>query len=553
MSAFKNENSRARTGGSRAALVAIGVMISACSSLLGIEELDSGPRDGDDGGSSGTSNGKGGSGGSTGGASGSAGSGQGGSTGGDGATGGAGGTAGANGGTAGETGGTSGTAGSQGGNAGTAGTTGGAAGDGMGGDDGVAGMGEAGTGGTTPVDMTVRGKVIDFYRRPIPSLAMEVGGENVVTGADGTFVVPDVAATYDASFIVNVSYSTVGWVYQGLTRRDPTLQVYSALPDHYMNTVITPENGAPSDTQEFTVSYGSPDLSFQVRGIGASGVYDDPEWRGPTTTASTIHGLLWSVDAGGEPSDYVAYDTFPLTLSDTETMTIPIEIDLTADDIEQGTVGGTVTDALADSRLNYAFARFTSGGTITLLEDDPGPDTFSYIVPSLPNASITVAASDELQNGFIFQEYSIAYQDGLAPGTTGITLDIPATAVLTSPADATLNVTDATPFRYQHRQTGVGAAVLSFENWDSRSQHLYVVTSATDITLPNVLGSPFMTAGAMYIWLVETHGTPESVDAMAGPQGFMSPFSVYGGYPRGPQTETRNYTSSEGHGFVMTP
>ena len=173
------------------ALVAFSALLAACSSLLGVEDLNEGPRPGDEeGGSSGATSGKGGTGGSSGGAGGARGGSAGSTSGSGGAAAGSAGKA--------PTGGSAGVN-AVGGTAGTMGGSGGDAGDGMGGDIGMAGMGEGGMGGTTPADMTVRGRIIDFYRHPVPGVTIDIAGTEVLTNAQGEFVVPDVPATYDAS------------------------------------------------------------------------------------------------------------------------------------------------------------------------------------------------------------------------------------------------------------------------------------------------------------------------------------------------------------------
>jgi hypothetical protein len=531
------------------AVVAFSAFLAACSSLIGIEDLNEGPRPGDEeGGSSGTSSGKGGSnGGSAGSTGGNAGNASG--SGGDSGKGGSsGGSAGASA--------SGGTAGSDGGTGGTTGGSGGDGGDNMGGDTGTGGTagtsGEAGTGGTTPMDMTVRGKLIDFYRHPLPGVTVAVGESEVVTNAQGEFVAEDVPATYDVSFVVQWSSlrsEEYGWVYQGLTRRDPTLQVYQGLDERSMNTNLRAEGGAPTDTQNLSLAVGSEHGTWEIRGIPAAG-RDSASyyWMGPTTTAATAHGLMWSYDDTTDlPTDYVSYDTFPIALDDTAA-TQTINIDVTEETITQGNISGTITNPTAAGPINSAFLRFTSGATIRLFEHDPGPATFSYLVPQIPNASVTFLAMDE---NWQTSEFALAHQAGIAPGTTNIALEIPATSSLTAPAQGAM-VTNETSFRYQNRQTGVGAVVVRFIDVDYY-QGLYVVTASTNFTLPPVLGGGFtLRPGGEHSWVVQTHGPYADVDAMTGANGFMDPFSMdYGETPQGPNTSSGTFTQTAGRFFTV--
>lgn len=530
-------------------LAAFSTLMAACSSLLGVEDLREGRRPGDaEGGNSGASSGKSGAGtdeGSAGSASGSGGSsGEAGSgdIGGSSASGGSAGV-GADGGTSGTT--DTGNGGeNMGGDTGTAGTM------------GEAGTGDGGTGSTTPVDMTVRGTVVDFYRHPVPGITVEVNGTEVLTDSQGAFVVEDAPATYDVSFVVEWSslrQETYGWVFQGLTRRDPTLQVYRALNEYGMDTNVQAEGGAPTDTQNLTLAVGSQHGTWQQSGLPRDSV--SYYWTGPTATAATAHGLLWTYDAATQvPTEYISYDTFPVALGEsaaTQTFTVNV----TPSGLAQGNISGAITNPSPSAPINYGFLRFTSGATIQLFDDDPGPATFSYLVPSIPNASITFAASDEDWNT---GEFALVHRDGIAPGTSNIALEIPATASLTGPAGgAGTMVNDTTPFRYQNRQPGVGAVVVVFEDRETY-RGMFVVTSSTNFTLPRVLQGGFgLRPGILHAWQVHTHGTFESVDAMASPNGFADAFSVEWFAPPyepvGPNTASGTFTMSASREFTYQP
>lgn len=530
------------------ALVACTALLAACSSLIGIEDLNEGARPGDEeGGRSGTTSGKGGNGGSNGGSAGTNGGSAGSASGSSGASG--------NGGSSGASakGGTAGTD-ADGGTSGTTGGSGGDGGDSMGGDTGTGGT-MAGTGGTTPIDTTVRGRIIDFYRHPIPGVTVEIGGSDAVTDSQGQFVIEDVAPTYDVSFVVQWSSGatgTNGWVYQGLTRRDPTLQVYQGLEGRSMYTNLRAVDGAPTDTQRLALALGSEHGTDQWGDIPANGQNSvEFEWMGPAAIAATGHGLMWSFDDATElPTDYVSYDTFPFALDDAaSTQTINVSVEET--DITQGNISGTVTDLSSVNPINAAFLRFTTGATLQLVSDDPGPATFSYLVPSIPNASVTFMAKDEGDNG----EYALVHRDGLAPGTANIALEIPATSSETAPADGAL-VDDTTEFRFQHRQAGVGAVVVRFIDRELQAYDgLYVVTSSTSLTIPPVLQGGFtLRAGGEHTWAVQVHGEYANVDAMAGQNGFMDSFSLdYGGSPKGPNTASGTFTQSAQRYFVYQP
>jgi hypothetical protein len=512
--------------------VAVGALL-ACSWIVacGGESGDDGD---DDGGTAGTSAGKGGTGGGKGGSAGST-SGAGGTanggTGGTAVVGGGGGNAGTAGsagddGNAGEdaSGGTIGDAGegnvggeAAGGSAGGGGTTGG------GGEGGVA---EGGTAAAAPDDPTVRGRLIDLYRHAVPGVTIDINGEYVVTNAQGEFVFENVPDQYDASFVLDIPNprKIYGWVFQGLTRRDPTLQVFQGTTERGMATDWRAQDGAPTDTQNLTVAVGSEYGTGQVRDIPANG-RDSASlyWFGPAAVPATAHALMWSYDENSElPTDYVSYTTFPFVLDDNAAERPLTNLSVAPTEITQAIIGGTVTDLVETGRVNYGFVRFTSGATIDLFEDDPGPATFSYLVPSLPNGSITFAAVDEDWNS---RELALVHQDGVVPGTTNLALSIPATPSLTAPANGADDVNDTTEFRYQNRQEGVGAVVVHIQDYDY-GQGIYVVTANTEFTIPTVLEGGFtLRSGGEHFWQVEAHGQYASVDEMTSSTGYADSFA----------------------------
>jgi hypothetical protein len=437
---------------------------------------------------------------------------------------------------------------------------GGSAGDaGEGNAGGESGAGEGGTGGAAPDDPTVRGRLIDFYRHPVPGVTIGVNGVEVVTDEDGEFVFEDVPEVYDASFIIEVPNPTkiYGWVFQGLTRRDPTLQVFQGLAQRSMYTDLRAQDGAPTATQNLTLAAGSAHGTAQIQEIPSNGRdFADYEWFGPAATAATAHGLMWSYDSATElPTSYVSYTTFPLALDDTTTDRPLINISVAPTAITQANIGGTVTDLAESGRVNYGYVRFTSGATIDLFEDDPGPATFSYLVPTLPNGSITFAAIDE---DWTTREFALVHQDGITPGTTNLALTIPATPSLTAPANAA-SVSDTTEFRYQNRQEGVGAVVVRIEDTDFY-QGIYIVTANTEFSVPEVLEGGFgLRIGGEHFWQVEAHGLYGSVDEMASSTGYADTFAIdvvgTSGFTsaKGPRTNSGTLAMSGRRYFTYQP
>jgi hypothetical protein len=417
----------------------------------------------------------------------------------------------------------------------------------VGGDGGMAGAPD-------PVDPTVQGRVIDFWGKALSGVPVQIGEVQVITNAQGQFTFEDVPAEYDVSLVVRPKSpdKDFGWVYQGLTRRDPTLQVYQGRDERSAEVLTKVSNVMLGASDTITVAFGTPDGSYQNTSVSAlpAGEWSYPSWVGGTSTTGNAHALWWTNnDATDLPSSYKAYVTKPVGLF--ETVDGDETFDLTPSTIAIDTVSGTATPALEDDRQNTVFVRFGSSATIQLVDQSPGaPDTFSYVVPKLANSSITVAARE----GYYYGPTGLAHGDGLTPGDNSIALDIPAPAEPLSPVGGSANsVTKDTNFTFKSSASNKGAFVVVMENQDYY-QTLYIVTSKKQFKIPVVAGSVFeLDPAQLFYWRVETHGDFATVDQMVGASGFMDAFSFDWETPMGPKQESGSFTMSGGYPFTTAP
>jgi len=547
-----------RRGGSNkrlgyGALVSTAAFGMACQGLLGVEDVHQGPPPG--AGAGGTSGGKGGTGGTGGSNGGSAGKGSGGKGGAGGTTGGSSGTGGKGGTTGGSsgTGGDSGEGGSDtGGTSGTGGSTGGAGGSGGTAGSGGSNAGSGGSAGSVNTDPTVRGKVVNHWLHPIPNVPVMIGDAMTTTDDDGEFEIPDVEATYDAQLVLTFSrygsgQEQYGWVYEGLTRRDPTLQVYWGLPLHSADHQITIAN-APSEANAVVVSALGGEYHNWAR-ESATGVQTSTDWYGPSTVTMMGHGLSW-LETNGLPTSFTAYTmtSSPIALSDTGGQAM-WTLDFTPNSVAAGAIGGTVTSASTDYRDNRAFVQFTSGAVIELFDHYGTSLTanFTYTVPTLPGASITLSAS-EGPGGW--GALGVAHVDNLAAGATAIALDIPTPPVITAPPDGTtLSASSVLSWTPGTHDTYVFRAIS-----DNYYEGLFVVTARTQINIPTFSNGFALRPGDAISWRLETHGTAQNVDELAGANGFADAFAYgWGEYPEGPRRESGSMSLSQARGFIAGP
>ena len=479
---------------------------AACSSILGIEDILRDPKSGSgDGG-----DGNGGSGTGKGGTSGASGTG---------------------------VGGTSGTAGSTG--------MGGTSGDAGGGGDGdTGGTGTGGSGGAA--DDTVRGKVVSHWRQPIPNVLVTIGATDALTDANGEFEIPDVAPQYDAAFTLTFDFNgtmVYGWVYMGLTRRDPTLMAINGLTARSGTLDMTFNNLVVDNTRNFTVAAGIPSEDA-YEGITTDALSRTITWLGPATTTANVHGLLWE-HTNDLPTVYRSHASALVALS--ESGATPVSLDMAAANISSGTVQGNVTTTSSDGRANQVFVRFNDHATIQLVNESPPTDpngTFTYTVPSIPGSSIMVSASEDGATG-----YGVVHRDGLAAGANNITLAIPQPVLLNAPAPGVTNVDASTMFRWN----GSAGAYLWYIEDDDYFQGLRIITSAESGTVPVMPDGFTLRANGLHLWRIQTHGSAASVDDMCGPEGYADSFGISPSdiEPVGPRQGDGSYTISLPRLFTM--
>lgn len=421
--------------------------------------------------------------------------------------------------------------------------------------NGGSGGGAAGAGGG-PADAgaPVKGTVIDFWRHKVPNAIVTIGAKTVSTDSNGAFTVDDVPATYDVSLVVTSSVFgqtiTDGWIFEGLTRRDPTLEVYHALTYREAEAIVNVTGGVQfplTNAQQIGYTFGSPDGLYTDTLDSQSLDYSGYAWRGTSTTAGAFHALMWEFTGTEDlPSAYDAYAVQATTLNEAAAVTVNLNLAKANPAIVAKNVSGSVTGS-SNSRENHAYVRFSDGAAIELLHDYTPAANFSYLTPTIANSGITMAAMDGSPG---YAPISIAYKDDIAPGQTGVALAIPAPQALLSPVENAATVTGSSSFTWSG-PSGISVFTVLIDP-TNKSDTMTVVTTQKTAKLPSFPGAAFtIPKNTACVWYVEEHGTAATVDAAAGPTGFLDEFAF--GDPRGPRRGTGTYTESEHRDFTSAP
>jgi hypothetical protein len=426
----------------------------------------------------------------------------------------------------------------------------GAGSGGMGGTGGSAAGSGGGGAGTAAAGDDVHGKVIDYWAAAVGGAQVQIGDQMVSSNAQGEFSVPNVAATYDVSLVIKTMYLnrevTYVWRYEGLTRRDPTLQVYRGRPSHdgTLNIHVDNVDFANKPRGELArMDFAGPDGEFEYEASSVDTMFLDGAWSGPNQTSMVGHALLFQTSGDPAlPSAYLAHDSKPFDLAEGHDGAITFDLAEGSSALPSATVSGTLTGPSGSNRNVKAYLRFADNAAIQLLTHYTTADTFSYLVPNLPNSTILLIGGQ----GDASQQY--VFKDGVKPGQTGITLNFTDSPNLIVPAQNATNVDGSTRFQW----SGGGTLALLVVTSQPRYDAMFVVTTKKETTLPVYPETSFaLPAGEGYTWRIETHGTYASMDEATGSEGFLQSCAFY--RPRGPKRGDGVYTESSGRDLTTKP
>ena len=404
-----------------------------------------------------------------------------------------------------------------------------------------------------PPTITVQGRIIDYWRHFVPNVPVTIGATTATTDANGQFTIAGVTSPYDVAFtittIANNSPASYGWLYKGLTRVDPTLEVWDAFPDRSATELTVQVAGIdfgnyPAE-QLTIVAHGGTDGAFSTD-VSVANSLTDSSWYGPTATNMSGHALTWlraSSSFSALPTSYLSYDTRNLSLADMGTSSV--SFDLTNRTVPSGTITGTVTpSASGGDRINGLYVRFPTNANIHIVRDRSQPTNFSYLVPNVTGGSVTLAAE---QGYWSTPPYAVAHRDDLSAGQTGIALTVPTASSLISPAAGATGVDASTLFRW----SGTAKVFLWSMVSDTDYKNIFVVTTEQQGTIPTLPSGPMLPANGACSWYVETSGSFQSVDEATGTGGMLDAFGT--GDPWGAWRGNGSFTRSARGRFTTAP
>jgi len=374
--------------------------------------------------------------------------------------------------------------------------------------------------------ITVKGMVVNHLGIPLSGVHVAIGkyGEHwpVYTQGDGRFTMNDVKTPYDAEIGGGSICGAHTVFYQGLTRSDPVLTLSgvvncSSWPSSPWKASIAGAlsggGGFPQPGHAARVAFGSQDF-FSGMIAAADGTFSSVEqWYGRDPVSGDLHALQWQEDGNGLPSTYTGYGARPgIVLTDGASLTGQ---DIALGPVGTGQVSGTATVPAGFSlTLRTMALRVGEYGYLPIVEEAAPSEAFAYEVPQLAGSKIAVRFEATSATG----DVSTANR-ALAPGTSGVSMALPAAVTLLQPAAGATGVTPGALFEWTPFPGGVHILGLAAVSAFGPYPVVTVVTAESSFSSPP---NPGVYCGMpcgpneRFVWSVSASTRYPTVDAAAG-------------------------------------
>jgi len=372
------------------------------------------------------------------------------------------------------------------------------------------------SGPAAPAAVSVNGRVITLGA-PVANASVLVDGKVTTTAADGTFTVNAVTTPYDVT--VSFQSSTDVWIFQGLTRPDPTIQLLSFTPG-FQASVSGTIGTAPYQTTEVgavfpagtSVAFGGAVVQSGTTTFGPGTI----KWGPDDPLQTTLYALRVVLDSSGQPASFTGFGSLAVTLHNGDTLTglaVPTQPVTTA--ALSGSIsappGFNFNASGVVLRIGPAAGGTVVGLPITLVP----PGTFSNaMVPVASGISYGLIAS---ANDGSAGDFTTAWGTVTAPNASAtFTLPTPSQAI--APAPNAVGVGPGTTLS----ATALAGSIYLFRLAPSGSTGptVTIVTINASTTLPDLSAiNRALPAGASYTLQVTTVGSFTSMNAAAAAPG----------------------------------
>jgi hypothetical protein len=364
----------------------------------------------------------------------------------------------------------------------------------FGGGGGGGGAGGGAGGGSASSTITVTGVLVDNGGARVKNAPVGISGHWTTSDDSGRFTIANVTPPYDLMSVVSGT-SSVGVIYKGLTRADPTILFLglATSTSHHATVTGSLSGGdslpAPADTT--TVGLGASFDTVTANPFTLSAYPDSSPFTGTLRAIQTVKG------PDGMPSAYKGYgERANVSVVDASTVTGQ---DITMTGVTTANLAGTVVLPTGATLSQRAIAAaFADGAALPLGSDTAlGSAAFNFLTPASIGATISVRIEADLGDALGY-----VLVNGLAPGASGVTLTVLAPPVATLPVDKGTGISLSTDFVWTRFAGGVH--VVSFTPTGASAANapsFYVITADTTTRLPDLgaQGLP-LPAATTYRW-----------------------------------------------------
>jgi hypothetical protein len=372
---------------------------------------------------------------------------------------------------------------------------------------------EGGAASGTPI--TINGIVVASNEQPVPGIKVEVQGQSVTTGSDGTFSF-EATAPYDLVVRGEIIGQEDTEAYLGLTRPDPKL--YRSFVDEDrqggISGVLSGGGGFPvAANHRVLLTFAGPVLAtfMNTLNVGASGTYNssgDPYWL----TTPSLTGYLFAIETDVTTGAIFASGSKQVTLVDGDTVGSP-EGDLVLTTPQLKSFGVTLNKPAAATLSNF----FLSLGGHNLQPTLPTGDVTAQVPNDLP---------DEVTIGVV--AYATEGESSLrstyrAPGSAdSVELEWTTAPVIGSPApNAELGANAS--FTYVKPANTVAVLRLGYSEFDPQTEfemsyYTTVFTDASSVTLARLVGLNLnLPPGQQLDFSIATDAVEPTIDEYVAP------------------------------------
>jgi hypothetical protein len=398
--------------------------------------------------------------------------------------------------------------------------------------------------------ITVNGKVLNFATSKAGTfLPVLVNGQRTATDANGNFSVANVLTPYELVVVFTEYEKAV--IYQGLTRPDPTVYDYFFRDDNPQESAVTysftnfDTTPASPDTRvsDSIACTASTSSKADMRGCDGEGSYSIgttpystvAKWNG----APSIRGNFYAwqaVRSEGILTEFRFARAENVSLTSGQAASVRFNFQSVTTEPISGSVSVPSGYTLTNRTLSFKAGRKILFPNLSYEQSETGIEaSFSLPAPVVTGLGLNLSVEAEKDDAYVS-----GYLNNIAPGTTGLTLDLPTPPELSQPVTDATGVDHETVFSWTPFDNGIYNFYASPETKTEGALTLDIYTAQTQVTLPDLssLGYP-LPKGAKYGWSVYADAPVLDTDE------YTSGVSIYDqteGYSAG--TEERTFTTT---------